>query len=184
MGADLICYVAKGPKKFTKARHRAAERWLKTLWPTLVKANEQWEWDGTVKECPSATKLRQVMRGLRVSEAKRHVTIWVGEADPDDDYLDDVVSSYRWLHSARHTTPARFLRGFLDFWDRSTPRDTVKRTDPDDPKQQIVVAGEMSWGDEPGGYSGELPANHDTVGHSLEAHPTALPPNRVARQQF
>lgn len=156
MGADLICYVAKGPKKFTKARRRSAERWLKTLWPTLAKANEQWKWDGTVQESPAASELRQVMRGLRFSEAKRHVTIWVGESDPDDCYLEEVVSAYRWIVSAGITTPARFLNGFLDFWNRCTPRDTVKRSDPDDVKQQIVVAGEMSWGDEPGGYGYQM----------------------------
>lgn len=156
MGADLICYVAKGPRQFTKARHRAAERWLKVLWPTLKRANEQWEWDGTVKESPAASQLRKVMRGLCLSEAKRHVTIWVGDSDPDDYYLEEVVSAHRWLKSAGNTTPTCFLKGFLDFWNRDAPRDTVKRSDPDDPKQQIVVAGEMSWGDEPGGYGYQM----------------------------
>lgn len=64
--------------------------------------------------------------------------------------------AHHWLKSAGNTTPIRFLKGFLDFWNRDTPRDTVKRTDPDDPEQQIVVAGEMSWGDEPGGYGYQM----------------------------
>lgn len=156
MGADLICYIAKGPKKFSQPQRRAADRWLRQLWGPLKKAYHRWEQEGTVEKSPAALELRRVMRGLQVSESKRHSTIWVGPADPDDFYLDEVVSSYRWLKELKEATPSRFLRVFLDFWVRGTPRDTATRDDPDNRAQQIVVAGEMSWGDEPEGYGYQM----------------------------
>jgi hypothetical protein len=45
----------------------------------------------------------------------------------------------------------KFIDDFYDFW-KSSSRDASSRIDPDDKTQQIVFAGDMSWGDEPDGY--------------------------------
>lgn len=48
-------------------------------------------------------------------------------------------------------SPAKDIRAFVDWWVTLDSRDTCSRTDPDDPRQKLVYAGEMSWGDEPEG---------------------------------
>jgi hypothetical protein len=47
-------------------------------------------------------------------------------------------------------TPA--IRDFVDWWRTLGGGDTCSRTDPDDPKQVLVYAGDMTYGDEPDGY--------------------------------
>ena len=47
--------------------------------------------------------------------------------------------------------PSAAIREFADWWNSPGSRDTSLRDDPDDPKQRLLYAGEMSWGDEPGG---------------------------------
>ncbi|MEK6883205.1 MAG: hypothetical protein AABY22_26500, partial [Nanoarchaeota archaeon] len=48
---------------------------------------------------------------------------------------------------------AQVVDDLLAVWEGNY-RDVTSRLDPDDEEQKIVVAGEMSWGDEPqgGGY--------------------------------
>lgn len=41
---------------------------------------------------------------------------------------------------------------FVAWWATTDGRDTCSRQDPDDARQKLVYAGEMSWGDEPEGY--------------------------------
>lgn len=48
--------------------------------------------------------------------------------------------------------PEAEVRAFVDWWHRPEGRDICMRDDPDDPRQRLVFAGEMSWGDEPCGY--------------------------------
>lgn len=47
--------------------------------------------------------------------------------------------------------PEQNIRTFVDWWHCIDTRDACCRLDPDDPRQQLVYAGEMSWGDEPTG---------------------------------
>ena len=48
--------------------------------------------------------------------------------------------------------PEPVIREFVEWWEHSEGRDTCSRQDPDDPRQKLVYAGDMSWGDEPDGY--------------------------------
>ena len=48
--------------------------------------------------------------------------------------------------------PELDIRSFGEWWHTLDCRDTCSRTDPDDPRQKIVYAGEMSCGDEPEGH--------------------------------
>jgi hypothetical protein len=52
--------------------------------------------------------------------------------------------------------PAQEIRAFVDWWATTDGRDTCSRTDPDDPRQKLVYAGEMSWGDEPQGLGYQM----------------------------
>ena len=47
--------------------------------------------------------------------------------------------------------PKEAIRRFVDWWNGMESWDTCSRTDPDQPSQKLVYAGEMSWGDEPDG---------------------------------
>jgi len=48
--------------------------------------------------------------------------------------------------------PESVIRDFVAWWHHIEGRDTCSRSDPDDSRQVLVYAGEMSWGDEPQGY--------------------------------
>jgi hypothetical protein len=52
--------------------------------------------------------------------------------------------------------PEREIRAFVDWWRRPEGRDVCCRDDPDNPRQTLVYAGEMSWGDEPSGYGYQM----------------------------
>lgn len=47
--------------------------------------------------------------------------------------------------------PQQEIRSFVQWWHHIDSRDTCSRQDPDDPRQVLVYAGDMSWGDEPDG---------------------------------
>jgi hypothetical protein len=52
--------------------------------------------------------------------------------------------------------PEPVIRDFVAWWRGLDGRDTCCRTDPDDPRQKLVFAGEMSWGDEPQGQGYQM----------------------------
>lgn len=52
--------------------------------------------------------------------------------------------------------PEQDIRAFVDWWNSGGSRDTCSRQDPDNSRQKIVYAGEMSWGDEPQGYGYQM----------------------------
>ena len=48
--------------------------------------------------------------------------------------------------------PRAVIREFVAWWATTDGRDTCSRQDPDDARQKLVYAGEMSWGDDPDGH--------------------------------
>src|ERR1035437_6766363 len=52
--------------------------------------------------------------------------------------------------------PESIIREFVDWWHNLDSRDACGRQDPDDPRQKLVYAGELSWGDEPDGYGFQI----------------------------
>lgn len=151
MGADLICYIAKGPRQPTGSQRRAARRWLDRVWPRIKEVHDQMYEEDAVMQSAALDRLRAMRRAD--SAARRPVTV-AGHADDLD--VAGVVASYAWLREQQVDSPARFLAAFLEFWQEGAPRDTAKRDDPDDSDQQIVIAGEPSWGDEPSGYGYQM----------------------------
>ena len=47
--------------------------------------------------------------------------------------------------------PEPDISAFVEWWHATDSRDTCYRSDPDNRKQKLVYAGDMSWGDEPDG---------------------------------
>ena len=52
--------------------------------------------------------------------------------------------------------PSSAIRAFVAWWHCTEGRDTCSRVDTDDPRQKLVYAGEMSWGDEPEGHGYQM----------------------------
>jgi len=60
------------------------------------------------------------------------------------------------VFSATPEELARIVQGFVDDWNKPYYRDMASRPDPDDRNRKVVVAGELSWGDEPDGAGYQL----------------------------
>jgi DNA-directed RNA polymerase subunit RPC12/RpoP len=127
MGADLTCFIVKGPYKITEdSQKKAAQALLELACKQRAdnqycceNCGETWEKkpdDPNDLECPGC--------------GNKHDT------DMDVMTLADAED---------------VIREFCANWPPSDFRDCNYRTDPDDGTQILVVAGDMSWGDEPDG---------------------------------
>jgi hypothetical protein len=166
MGADLICYIAVGPKRISFDERK-----------TLRLAKEVRKYLDTCIAAAEGVLLgRKDVRDPRQSpvEAKRSVTLHLalseGDKTPKFRSLDRLRSSPRYQELVRGVLSdcdldveaaevfagglqdlASVVRGFVDGWNDGCFRDLSSRPDPDKPRRKIVVAGELSWGDEPEG---------------------------------
>ena len=52
--------------------------------------------------------------------------------------------------------PEATIREFVDWWHAIASCDTCERQDPDDARQKLVYAGDMSWGDDPDGHGYQM----------------------------
>lgn len=135
MGADLICYIAKGPKTFARSQRRQADRWLRELWKSLKKADRHWQQEGLWKDHlprePAAGHAKPTAFRGQVHTTIPAISTWMKSFHATDGSRPRAISHRRssWLPSS-------------SFWTGGTPRDTAKRDDPNDRKQQIIVAGE------------------------------------------
>lgn len=127
MGADLIGYLVKGPRKISEAKWRKAEKemlqrmelmWTthKLICPDCGKEIDITDPDAVDWGCPHCD-----------SDAPR-VLMDIDDREAFDSFMKDMK---KWPPQCR---------------------DTAMRGDPDDDKQVLLFAGEMSWGDEPCGY--------------------------------
>lgn len=124
MGADLICIIAKGPRQ------------LPETGPMIEAAIAQ----GLEIQAEIAKALAAYHREQPYDE------LW--DADIDPQYNEDYTQ-----HLTDLDIPA-FVAEFIEGWNLCDYRDMGSRLDPDDESQQLLVAGELSYGDEPegGGY--------------------------------
>ena len=166
MGADLICYIAFGPKQIG-INDRKANR--------IARQVRQY-----LDECISAAE--QVLLGKKnISdprkkqlEAKRSITLHlpVEESIPIPTFasLEELRSHREYQNLVRemladgsYEVEAEYafagtfevlvntVREFVAGWNESSFRDVSNRIDPENPRRKVVVAGELSWGDEPTG---------------------------------
>lgn len=145
MGADLIVFIAKGPSKFKRTDiAKAAKKvqdiidYAKKVDPIFAKVadeetltpDEQKIWD----EANDPKNKKNLLKDLLDQE----------QHDSLEDFGED-------LSRLTNKTGVQEVNEFTSWWVSMSGRDTCGRPDPDDKKQQIVVCGDMSWGDSPDG---------------------------------
>jgi hypothetical protein len=141
MGADLICFILKGPIKVRASEIKKVKKHVakiiahaKLLDAAINRdlANQATLEDESILKEGLDHPLMTDMNGQEQHSAVHDASHYIGQmASTDAD---------------------KEVEDFLDWWVTCNGRDTAGRTDPDDKKKQIVVCGDMSWGDSPEGF--------------------------------
>lgn len=126
MGADMIGYIVKAPAKFSDAQITDAADKLLKIARDLRKSG--------ILECPNCAT------GVNIPNLQED-TICVDCGAHLPDYLLKINS---------RVNARKKVKELIGDW---PPRfcDSNVRTDPDDPTQLLIFAGDMSWGDTPDG---------------------------------
>jgi hypothetical protein len=166
MGADLICYIAFGPKRIRINDRKVAKvaQQVRQYLDACIAAAEQVLLGK--KDVPDPR------RGPVPAKCSTTLRLAVGEQAPTPSFasLDELRSDpeYRRLVQgiladcdreveSDHVfagTPeelAKAAQEFVTGWNDGQFRDLAFRIDPDKRGRKVVVAGELSWGDEPDG---------------------------------
>lgn len=138
MGADLIVFIAKGPRKFTKLNRKKTLKLALEIQAHVKKMVEKLKKDDHTPE--EAEELDEMMGSPLLSGFRCQKGI--DDLSEAEDYLDFIVAE----------DVPKLVTEFEDWWTSCSGRDTAGRSDPDDKRQEIRVCGEMSWGDSPDGY--------------------------------
>ena len=166
MGADLIIYIAFGPKRIRVNDRKTTQvaQQVRQYLDACIAAAEQVLLGK--KDVPEPRK--------RPVEAKRSITLHleIEETEPIPRFtsLEEIRSHpeyrsmvQRVLADCGHEvesdhvftgTPqdlAKQIQEFVAGWNDGQFRDLSYRDDPEKPGRKVVVAGELSWGDEPDG---------------------------------
>lgn len=135
MGADLIGYFAKGPRRLRVSDRKVFLQVKKLLgWYDKV--------IGITSKEPSVPmgELRLALREYPGKDTVRSIDV-VGFAD-----------EFGWLVELSDEAVMNLVKEFRETWSWRTPyRDMSIIIDPDDSSKQIMFAGEMTWGDTPSG---------------------------------
>ena len=133
MGADLICFICKGPVRLDPKRKPAAIARILATSTIAQRVFDEYERTATTPEDPV------------FSDDDRQ---WI---------LDHDVSTHdveKYIADEKHAE--EIVQALFDMWvGELSCRDKDSRLDPDDSTQRIVVAGDMSWGDTPDGLGYE-----------------------------
>lgn len=146
MGADLICFITKGPLKLDSRKKTKAVAQIKRVVQLLVEVRKIYKSSENSEAAEHEIQkldLTPLCHVWKDNQAKRSIRITIG----DQSMLDD-------LWYLVELKPERLVEELFAVWHGSSTirvRDGSSRPDPDDPKRQIVIAGELSWGDEPDG---------------------------------
>ena len=171
MGADLICYIAFGPEQIRLDKRRTTQiaRQVRMYLDACVEAAEQVLLGrkdvSNPRKSPVAAK-RSVTLCLELQEKPPLPKFNSAEqlrASPDyQSLIQDVLNhcdhavESRYVFAGTPQSLAVEIQEFADGWNKGCFRDMAARQDPDNPARQIVVAGDMSWGDEPDGLGYQL----------------------------
>ena len=138
MGANLTVFIVKGPKKFTKIAIKKAEKAAaEVIDAAKMYASRQLDAERNDPNCDRGEVFKNLYEDPRLK----------GRID-ENDYTDPVD----FIDQFSELDPKKEVAEFVQLWVTSDMRDMTSREDPDDRKQYIVVAGELSWGDEPDGW--------------------------------
>jgi hypothetical protein len=139
MGADLIVFIAVGPRKFQKRtigrvakRAKRIKEHAKKLITLMDKENADEQMVKDEIDELFKSDLLNGLKGQRMSDT------------PDE---ADV-----YLRAMADMDTKAFVEEFIDWWYSCSGRDSAGRSDPFNKKYEIRVCGEMSWGDTPDGY--------------------------------
>jgi hypothetical protein len=164
VGADLVSYIAFGPKKIelTKEKEIEITRKVRAYLDACVNAAEQLLMGKKDVPSPRSTpvhaKCSLTLRLGSPPEVPKFKTI--EELKSHKDYkslVEQALDACGYEVEAQHVfsaTPeelAKIVRDFVGGWNKPNHRDTAWREDPDKPERKVVIAGELSWGDEPDG---------------------------------
>jgi hypothetical protein len=166
MGADLICYIALGPRKIRLSDRKvnqvarqvreyldgciaAAERLL------MGQKNVPDPWKGS-RDADQSIRLCQV--SSMDGPIPKFGSIKDLRSHPEyQDLVRNILADCDRGVEAEHVFGStlkdltREVRDFVANWNNGQFRDMSYRLDPFRPRRKVVVAGEMSWGDEPEG---------------------------------
>ena len=171
MGADLICYIAFGPKRIRIDDGKVAKtaQQVRQYLDACISAAEQVLLGK--KEVPDPR------RGPVAAKCSITLHLPIEEKAPAPSFasVDQLRShaDYRSLiqgiladcdHEVEsgHVfagTPAELAKAVKEFataWNEGHFRDLSFRIDPEKPGRKVVVAGELSWGDEPDGLGYQM----------------------------
>ena len=171
MGADLICYIAFGPKRIHVNDRRMTEvaQQVRQYLDACIAAAEQVllgkkdvpdPREGPVEARRSVTlhlavEGRAPIPGFASLEELRshpeHRDLVQGMLA---DCGHEVESDHVFVGAPEDL--AKEVREFAAAWNDGCFRDLSRRNDPENPDRRIVVAGEMSWGDEPEGLGYQM----------------------------
>jgi hypothetical protein len=171
MGADLICYIAFGPMKIRLGDRKVNQiaRQVREYLDGCIVAAERLLLGQ--KDVPDPRK--------GPADAKRSLTLRLAPSTPDaiprfgsiedlrlhPEYQDlvrrmladcgrDVEAGH--VFGSGLEDLAKEVRDFVAAWNNGCFRDLSYRVDPLHPRSKVVVAGELSWGDEPEGAGYQL----------------------------
>ena len=171
MGADLICYIALGPRKIRLGDRKAKQvaRQVREYLDGCIAAAEQLLLGR--KDVPDPRK--------EPVDAKRSLTLLLApstsETIPRFGSVEDLRSHPEYQDLVKRTLAdrgrdveaghvfgsgpedlAKEVRDFVAGWNDGHFRDLSYRVDPLHPRRKVVVAGELSWGDEPDGVGYQM----------------------------
>ena len=166
MGADLICFIALGPRKISLSDRKVKKvaRQVREYLDGCITAAEQLLMGK--KNVPDPWK--------KPMDAKRSLTLRLISSTDDNvpkfSSIEDLRSHPEFQALVRRTLEdcgrdveaehvfgstlkdlTKEVRGFVAAWNDGCFRDMSYRIDPLRPRRKVVVAGELSWGDEPDG---------------------------------
>lgn len=138
MGADLICFISIGPAKISDVKKKRAAEQVEKIAAfakqvrDLMNKNEDERSDEESEFLDNATS-NELLKNYEEQEQ-------CDQLDPGAvDYMADAKGEEE-------------VNKFVEWWETLSGRDTAGRRLPEDPAQQVVVCGDMSWGDSPDGY--------------------------------
>ena len=171
MGADLICYIAFGPTQIDADESKVTEiaRQVRGYMDACIAAAEQLLLGQEKVQDPRPEPVeakRSVTFRLETSpkeQPQKFNSLEQLRSDPGYQGLihDALIGCDREVEAEHVFTStveslADEVRTFVSRWNKGSVRDMASREDPQDPGRKVVVAGDLSWGDEPDGAGYQL----------------------------
>jgi len=166
MGADLICFIALGPRKISLSDRKVKRvaRQVREYLDGCISAAEQLlmgqknvpdPWKGSrdadqnVRLCPVSSMDGPIPKFGSIKDLRSHPKY--------QDLVRNILADCDRTVEAEHVFGStlkdltREVRDFVANWNDGQFRDMSYRLDPLRSRRKVVVAGELSWGDEPEG---------------------------------